>query len=77
MHTCENCGNAYERAFEVRVNGGAHYFDCFECAINKLAPRCKTCGTVVLGHGVEAGGTIYCCVNCARRVGVQGLSDHV
>src|SRR5438034_757741 len=44
MARCEMCGNEYDRSFEVRVNGTAHTFDSFECAINMLAPSCAHCG---------------------------------
>jgi hypothetical protein len=30
----------------------------------------------VVGHGIEAqGNKIYCCAHCARKSGVQGVSD--
>jgi hypothetical protein len=50
---CETCGNEYERTFEVVMNGVSHSFDSFECAIERLAPRCARCGVRVVGHGVE------------------------
>lgn len=75
MQRCETCGNEYDKAFQVVMNGDAHMFDSFECAIQALAPRCKTCGTRVLGHGLEAGGNIYCCNHCAGRDGVTELAD--
>ena len=77
MQTCETCGNAYERTFEIRMDGESHFFDSFECAIHKLAPRCAACHIPILGHGVEARDEIYCCSNCARRMGVSGITDHV
>lgn len=65
--TCETCGNAYDRAFTVTMPGGAtHVFDSFECAIERLAPRCAHCGCRVIGHGMEYGTTIYCCSSCLR-----------
>ncbi len=64
---CEVCGNHYRRTFEVSVAGGRHIFDCFECAIERLAPRCAHCGCRVIGHGVEHGTTIYCCDHCCRN----------
>lgn len=71
MPVCENCGNDYERTFEVVMNGAAHTFDCFECAINALAPSCSHCGSTVIGHGVESSdGEIFCCANCARAFGI-------
>jgi hypothetical protein len=75
MEHCETCGNDYDRAFEVTVDGKRHVFDCFECAIFKLAPRCDTCGTLILGHGVQAEGTMYCCAHCARRAGQHEIRD--
>jgi hypothetical protein len=75
MQRCETCGNEYDRAFQVVMNGDTHVFDSFECAIQALAPTCKTCGTRVLGHGLEAGGDIYCCKHCAGRNGVTELAD--
>ena len=66
-HTCETCGNYYENAFTVRLpDGGTHVFDCFECAIHRLAPTCAHCGTRVIGHGIDAAGAIYCCNSCLR-----------
>ncbi len=50
-------------------------FDSFECAINKLAPRCGHCDNRIIGHGVEARGKFYCCANCAREARVKGLQD--
>jgi len=37
---CECCGNEYDKAIEIVVNGISHYYDCFECAIHMLAPKC-------------------------------------
>lgn len=76
--TCEACGNTYERAFEViDSDGDKHVFDCFECAINELAPSCTHCGNRIIGHGVEEGNAIYCCAHCARAAGAEGLVDSV
>jgi hypothetical protein len=73
--TCEVCGNNYDKAFEVRMGGKTHVFDSFECAIQALAPTCAHCGCRVIGHGVEAGGVIYCCAHCADQHGVRGVQD--
>lgn len=75
MPICECCGNEYDKTFEVTMNGQAHTFDSFECAIHQLAPTCEACGCRVLGHGVEAEGTIYCSANCAERAGATGVAD--
>lgn len=76
MKTCECCGNTYENAFEVRMNGETHVFDSFECAIQKLAPLCDSCGCRIIGHGLQDGGKFYCCAHCARKNGVADLADN-
>jgi hypothetical protein len=75
MAQCETCGNDYDKAFQVKMNGSTHTFDSFECAIQALAPSCAHCGCRVIGHGVEAGGKVYCCANCARMSGEKGMRD--
>ena len=73
---CEHCGNRYDKAFTVLMNGQPHVFDSFECAIHKLAPVCDHCGCRIIGHGVEANGTFYCCAHCAHQKGVNAIVDH-
>jgi hypothetical protein len=77
MAECEVCGNDYYLAFEVITAGKKHVFDSFECAIQKLAPICAHCGCKIIGHGIEASNTFYCCANCARKSGVAQAKDHV
>jgi hypothetical protein len=77
MPRCDTCGNEYDKAFQVVMNGRSHTFDSFECAIHKLAPTCKHCGCRIIGHGLEANGTFYCCDHCAEKAGVKGLRDRV
>lgn len=72
---CDNCGNAYDKTFMVVQEGKTHVFDCFECAIQLLAPQCNHCNTRVIGHGVEEDGRIYCCAHCAQREGDLDLKD--
>lgn len=74
---CEVCGNEYDKAFEVITAGVSHTFDCFECAAHALAPVCENCGVRVVGHGVEAAGSFYCCAHCARTAGHDTLVDRV
>lgn len=76
MAICETCGNDYDRPLEIVVNGRPHMFDCFECAIQALAPRCQACGCPIIGHGVEAAERTFCCASCAHRAGFNGLRDH-
>ena len=77
MRRCDRCGNEYDRTFDLTIGGDTHTFDSFECAIASVAPRCETCGTPIIGHGVQAGETIYCCANCAERDGETELQDRV
>ncbi|HUF66439.1 MAG TPA: hypothetical protein VMM17_10745 [Gemmatimonadaceae bacterium] len=77
MARCDMCGNDYDKAFTVTQGGKSHTFDSFECAIHMLAPTCAHCGCRIIGHGVEADGTFYCCAFCARQSGVQGVDDRV
>lgn len=76
MERCETCGNAYEKTFKVHMHGKEHTFDCFECAIHLLAPRCQNCDIRVIGHGVESGDETFCSAACARVHGVTDLRDH-
>jgi hypothetical protein len=75
MATCDVCGNDYDKAFQITRAGRTMTFDSFECAIHAMAPHCAHCQCHILGHGVEAGGKIYCCAHCARRSGEHGISD--
>lgn len=75
MARCEVCGNEYDKAFEILIDGQSHTFDSFECAIHALAPVCAHCGCRIIGHGMEADGSFYCCAYCANRSGVRGLDD--
>ena len=74
---CDVCGNDYDKAFNVIMKGETHTFDSFECAIHALAPTCKHCGTRIVGHGLESGGSFYCCYHCAQKEGVGELRDRV
>ena len=75
MAKCETCGNEYGKTFTVAMNGSKHEFDSFECAVQKLAPQCDSCGCRIIGHGVEGDGKMFCCAHCARKAGVDSLCD--
>ncbi len=32
-------------------------------------------GVKVIGHGVEAYGSFYCCAHCASMAGAEGIAD--
>jgi len=75
LPVCEVCGNDYDKSFAIVRDGVSHVFDCFECAIHALAPRCAHCGCAIIGHGSEAAGAFYCCAHCASREKVRGIAD--
>jgi hypothetical protein len=75
MARCDVCGNDYDKSFEVNQGGSRHTFDSFECAIHMLAPVCRHCQCRIMGHGMEVGGAMYCCANCARQAGAKGVAD--
>ncbi len=75
MSNCTLCHNDYDRSFDVIMNNKTYTFDCFECAIQLLAPICSLCYCKVIGHGVEKNKKIYCCAHCARSDGVSELKD--
>jgi hypothetical protein len=78
MAKCDVCGNDYDKAFQVvSAQGSSHTFDSFECAIHALAPTCAHCHCKIIGHGIEARGTFYCCAHCAKASGVSGVDDRV
>jgi len=57
------------------MDGRTYTFDCLECAAHVLAPICEHCKCRILGHGVEEGGSIFCCASCARQMGRVTLRD--
>jgi hypothetical protein len=77
MPKCEVCGNDYDKAMEIVVEGTSHFFDCFECAVHALAPECDHCGVKIMGHGIEASGSFFCCAHCAHEEGVTAIVDRV
>ena len=75
MKTCEQCGNDYDKTFDVVSGGQSHTFDSFECAIQRLAPVCGHCGCRIIGHGMESDGKYYCCAHCAEKSGAKSMRD--
>jgi hypothetical protein len=59
----------------MKRDGKTLVFDSFECAIHVMAPQCNHCGCRIIGHGVESGGKIFCCANCARESGEKTVRD--
>lgn len=77
MSICDTCKNEYENSFEIIQQGNRYVFDCFECAIQKLAPQCKQCSCKIIGHGIQANSEYFCGANCARMSGVDQATDNV
>jgi phage terminase large subunit GpA-like protein len=75
MATCDVCGNDYDKAFTITMKGRTRTFDSFECAIHAMAPVCEHCHCKIVGHGVEADETMYCCAHCAQLAGVTAVRD--
>ena len=73
MAKCDVCGNDYDKSFQIMQSGRTMNFDSLECAIHAMAPRCDHCHCAIVGHGVEAGGKIFCCAHCAQHQG--GIRD--
>ena len=67
MGKCVQCGNDYDKSFEVSMGGRTMIFDSFECAIAALAPVCPHCGCRIIGHGVQHDDIVYCCVHAFMR----------
>ena len=65
MPTCDQCGNDYDKAFQVTMAGRTMTFDSFECAIQALAPTCARCGVRV----------VFCCAHCAKHRGATAVRD--
>ena len=75
MARCEQCGNDYDKSFEVKMGGRTMIFDSFECAIHRWRRSARIAAAASSGMGSQHGGVIYCCVHCARHEGVTGLRD--
>jgi len=75
MARCETCGNEYDKTFTLNMAGRTPTFASLECVIHALAPTCDHCVCKILGHGVEAHGSFYCCAHCAGQEGVHQVQD--
>ena len=75
MAKCDQCGNDYDKSFQVYLRDETYTFDSFECAIQKLAPVCPHCEVRIIGHGVEQDDVIFCCAHCAEQEGAEALTD--
>lgn len=69
MSLCEFCGNHAQETFQITIHDRIHEFDCFQCAIQALAPTCSSCSCRILGQGVRDGGLFYCGPHCLKMAG--------
>lgn len=75
MDACEVCGNQYDKVLRITQGERTGTFDSFECAIHAMAPLCAHCSCRIIGHGLEHEERMFCCANCARQAGVDGMRD--
>jgi hypothetical protein len=75
MAQCEVCGHEDDKTFQLIYQGQSHTFDCFECAILAVAPKCKHCGCRIIGHAVEGDGQYFYCAHCASQEAHPDPSD--
>lgn len=75
MEHCVVCGNGDEHPLVIVHDGERLAFDCFGCAIERLAPRCERCGSLVLGRGVRLGRRCFCSAHCADVAGFARFHD--
>lgn len=74
---CFRCDNEYDKCFQIIKNNQTYVYDCFECAISHLAPKCERCDCPIIGHGLEDSGRFFCCAHCAKLSNSQGLKDRI
>ena len=67
MPTCETCGNDYDKAFQVTMNGQAHTFDSFECAIHALARRASIAERALLDTALKRTARIIAVTTAPRK----------
>jgi hypothetical protein len=72
-HGTPRRGVGFLKASKRRV----HVFDCFACALHRMAPVCEHCRVQTIGQGVEVEGHWYCGAHCARAEGKAGIVDRV
>ncbi|MGC3999136.1 MAG: hypothetical protein QM767_17505 [Anaeromyxobacter sp.] len=65
MERCACCGGELGRyPIGLKYRGRESVFCSFACAVIQAAPACFSCGTKVLGQGLQSGGRTYCSSSC-------------
>ena len=68
MRSCRKCGQPAQVPVSIRTGDGPSYtFDCFDCAIEMVAPRCPECRRAYLGRPVTSGEHRFCSTACSQR----------
>lgn len=76
MERCDVCGNVYAHTFRVIcADGREGVFDCMECAIERIAPRCPHCDCRVIGKGIASADVIFCSEHCARAASSDAVDE--
>jgi len=74
MDCCVVCGHSSDLCFTVvTANGRRYVLDSLECAIDRLAPRCASCGVRIIGHATVVGTSLFCGVHCSRFMGINSF----
>lgn len=72
---CAVCGGQSDQAFTITTAAGHVFtFDSFECAIDRLSPRCAHCGIRIMGHGTPNQGSLFCGAHCAHYQGIDAFA---
>ncbi len=72
MSRCVVCGHNSVGNFSVTLaNGRTYDFDTFQCAIDRLAPRCSRCGIRIIGHPTVVDGGLFCGPHCSQFLGIH------
>lgn len=75
MGTRSQCGNTYDKTFEIVMDGEAYVFDCFKYEIAALVPRALN-AVFALSVMVSSKTATSSAVHIVRkRKGVTGLVD--
>jgi hypothetical protein len=74
MKKCQVCNGTYNY-FKVIIGETHHEFDCFECAIQALAPTCYRCGNKIIGHVHTNQGKNFCDSLCAWNINFLPLTE--
>ena len=75
MKMCEVCDGQVQNNLQIIIGEKSHHFDCFECAIQVLAPKCNRCGCRILGRGHSRQGKFFCDSHCAWYSNPHSVTD--